>query len=223
METAVAKAKNKAGWILRTFKTRSVELMRTLWNSLVQPHLDYGSVLWSPSDVKKHLKFCESPLRSFTKKAWGLSNLNYWERLARFKVNSFQRRMERYKVTYIWKSLNGLVPSLGCEWSDGNLRNRNTLKLPKLIGKIDSMKSAQRRSLKFEGVMLFNSVPEEVRLWTGSQEVFKTMLDDYLAVIPDQPETGSLSPGGRTEDGKASNSIIDWISFLRDELPDHPP
>ena len=45
---AVNKAKQKAGWVLRTFSSRGVELLRTIWRSLVQCHLDYGNILWAP-------------------------------------------------------------------------------------------------------------------------------------------------------------------------------
>ena len=41
-------ARNMCGWILRTFQSRSPELMLTLWKSLVLPILDYCSQLWCP-------------------------------------------------------------------------------------------------------------------------------------------------------------------------------
>ena len=44
-------ARNMCSWILRTFESRSPELMLTLWKSLVIPILDYCSQLWSPSKV----------------------------------------------------------------------------------------------------------------------------------------------------------------------------
>ena len=46
---AIRKANQKAGWILCTFSTRNMSLLRTLWKSLVQPHLDYCSQMWAPS------------------------------------------------------------------------------------------------------------------------------------------------------------------------------
>ena len=38
---AVTGASRLAGWGLRTFRRRGAGLMRTLWQSLVQPRLDY--------------------------------------------------------------------------------------------------------------------------------------------------------------------------------------
>ena len=48
MKAAVQKAEKKSSWILRTFSTREVLFMRKTWRSLVQCHLDYGSILWAP-------------------------------------------------------------------------------------------------------------------------------------------------------------------------------
>ena len=60
----------------------------------------------------------EKQLRAFTRKAIGLNKQNYWERLKSFKMYSNQQRNERYKVIYIWKSLQGLVPSLPVDLKD---------------------------------------------------------------------------------------------------------
>ena len=49
-------------------------------------------------------------------------------------MNSNERRMERYAIFYIWKALNGHVPSLGLEWNNIINRNGRTLKLPSMKG-----------------------------------------------------------------------------------------
>ena len=43
------KVKQKSGWILRTFKTRSHFVMKILWKQLVQPHIDYWKLALSAS------------------------------------------------------------------------------------------------------------------------------------------------------------------------------
>ena len=45
----VKKVRQKTGWILRTFYSRNQELMKTLYKSLVVPHVDYCSQLWMPT------------------------------------------------------------------------------------------------------------------------------------------------------------------------------
>ena len=74
------KAKQKAFWVLRTFSSRFVGLLRTMWKSLVQCHLDYGNILWAPYNEfgeKWKWSLLESTLREFTRRAKGLQNYNY--------------------------------------------------------------------------------------------------------------------------------------------------
>ena len=51
ISSVIEKAKNTMSWILRTFKTRSLVAMMTLYKSLLLPILEYCSVLWCPIDV----------------------------------------------------------------------------------------------------------------------------------------------------------------------------
>ena len=89
----------------------------------VNCHLDYGSILRAPVIGIIIIRNMKALLRAYTKKAKGMYNLNYWERLKNFKLLSNQRRSERYKIIYIWKSLNGMVPSLGLKWNFNQSRS----------------------------------------------------------------------------------------------------
>ena len=99
--TAIEKAKNKANWVLRTFKSRDKDLMIQLWKSLIRPHIDYCSQLWSPTNQPGPMKELEEPLKAYTKKIKGCWNLNYWERLEKLNITSIQRRHERYRAIYL--------------------------------------------------------------------------------------------------------------------------
>ena len=92
-----------------------------MWRSLVQCHLDYGNILLAPYNEfgeKWKWSLLESTLREFTRWAKGLQNCSYRDRLKAFQLSSVQRRIERYRIVYTWKSLNGFAPSLGIQWSD---------------------------------------------------------------------------------------------------------
>ena len=209
-QKAAKKVVQKLGWVRRTFATRTIPFLKTIWTSLLQPTLDYGSVLTAPY-LKCERKAFEKPLRSLTRMAPECKNLCYWDRLVKFRLLSMERRMERYKIFYIWKSLNGMVPSLGLTW-DG--RDGNRITYPKVIGKPGHARTLQRFSIKWEGVRLFNSIAIYLRKWTGTKETFKNMLDKFLESIPDQPEVEGYIPGGKTLTGEASNSIADWTRIL---------
>ena len=87
-----------------------------MFNTLVQPHIDYCSQLWMPQEGQ-HLDKIEKLLRDYTRKIPGMQELNYWERLKSLKINSEQRRLERYQVMYIWRIMEGLTPNCGVTWS----------------------------------------------------------------------------------------------------------
>ena len=102
----------KVGWILRTFSTRTTHVMKLLWKQLVQGHIDYGSQLWQPQQ-STNLQRIEKLFKTYSKKIPEIRNENYWERLVILKMNSQQRRLERYRILYTWKALEGLVPECG--------------------------------------------------------------------------------------------------------------
>ena len=222
--SAVAKAKQKSAWVLRTFSTRKVSFLRTMWQSLIQCHLDYGCILWAPYDSKSNLRMMESVLRAFTRKGKGQNQLTYWERLRNFNLNSTQRRVERYRILYCWKSLNGLAPSLGLQWSDhSGGRSGRTLRIPKIQGVSESLKNLRRKTIQAEGVRLMNVLPGEIRNFSGDLGDFKSLLDSYLGLVPDQPETEWEKPGVCSSDGKFSNSVYDWIVVRGDPKEWKPP
>ena len=114
IQKVCTKARQKSGWIMRTFFCRNQEFMRHMFNTLVQPHLDYCSQLWAPPEGLQ-MQNIENVLRNYSSKIPKLKSLNYWDRLKALRLNSMQRRMERYKIIYTWKILEELVPNLGAQ------------------------------------------------------------------------------------------------------------
>ena len=106
------RVRQKIGWTLRTFYTRRTEFMRTIYRSLILPLLDYCSQLYMPLD-KGSIQKLENLQRDFFNKIPKLNGLSYWEQLNVMKISSVQRRMERYRLLYIWKTLEGYVPNCG--------------------------------------------------------------------------------------------------------------
>ena len=100
----VSDGQRLSGYVLRTFKTRDRYLMGTLLRSLVVSQMEYGCVIWSPTD--SHLiKLLESVQRRFTSRisefnqydeALGMMicRVNYWQRLKRLRIFSLERHRE---------------------------------------------------------------------------------------------------------------------------------
>ena len=205
-------ARNLSSWILRTFSDRSHSLMLTTWKSLVLPILDYCSQLWSPQK-KGEIQQIEDIQRSFTRKIHSHGRESYWERLSSLHLYSLERRRERYKIIYVWKALEGMVPNFTVE--DSQIKCQTSLRFGRqcVIPRVtrtatDRIQSLREGSLSVNGPKLFNMLPQKLRNMTNvGLPKFKEKLDKFLSTIPDEP----LCPGYTANRRAESNSLIDMV------------
>ena len=132
------------------------------------------------------------------------------------RMNSVQRPQERYRIIYLYKILQGTVPNPGISYSNNDTRGR-MINIPN-IKYFCSSKAKQMReqSLGYHGGNMFNLLPIELRNCHDSLEIFKTKLDAFLADIPDQPLSTGLYPEPINQTTmKHSNSLVDWIRYLK--------
>ena len=141
-----------------------------------------------------------------------MKGLNYWERLKAFNLSSIQRRVERYRIIYSWKSLNGLAPSLGLTWNNREVSGRNgqILEVTKVSGASSGLKTLRRNTIQHEGAKLLNAIPCELRNFVGEILHFKSLLDNFLTSVNDEPETDTLRANILDCDGNSTNSIYYW-------------
>ena len=207
IEKVCKKARQKSGWIYRTFYCRSPNFLKQMFKSLVQPHIDYCSQLWMPQEGANMAKI-EKVLRDFSKRVPGLRNLCYWERLQSMGMNSMQRRLERYRIIYIWKIMEGFVPNCGLLWSSTDDRRGRLCEVPILKGNKEVQK-CRRQSFQMAGPRVWNSLPRNVRnVKNCGIEHFKEALDSFLSKVPDEPKTDGLTPGATDLiSGRATNSL----------------
>ena len=104
----VASARKVASWVLSVFRDRSKVVMLQLYKSLIRSKLEYCSPLWNPSIVRD-IETIEDVQRFFTNRISGMSDLSYWDRLTALKLQSLQRRRERYIIIHTWKTITGYV------------------------------------------------------------------------------------------------------------------
>ena len=204
----------KVGWVLRTFNNRSTSVMKLLWNQIIQGHIDYGSQLWQPQQSSS-MQRIENLLKTYSKRIPEIREENYWKRLLLLKMNSQQRRMERYRILYVWKALEGIVPDCGIKVRNNQeSRFGRSCELPKISNKATQhVISLREQSFQVHGPRLFNSLPKSLRNITKCEiKHFKEKLDQFLTHIPDQPLIGDLIPPPISQiTGKHSNSLIDQI------------
>ena len=212
-------AKNMCAWILRTFKSRSPDLMLTTWKSLVLPILDYCSQLWCPQK-KGDIQQIEEIQKSFTRKIPLPGREDYWKRLSSLRLYSLERRRERYRIIYIWKILEDMVPNFTVEKSQvkttTSTRSGRLCVIPSISRTASTrVNSLREGSLCINGAQLFNLLPKRIRNMSGVElPEFKKELDSFLATIPDEPQ----SPGYTDARQAVSNSLVNMIPTIRQGL-----
>lgn len=205
----IKKGKQMAGWILRTFKGRTLPVMKTLLKQLVVPCVEYCSILWDPQN-QALINRLESVQKNFTSRIAyrnGTEHLNYWQRLKELKIYSLQRRRERYAILYTWKVLHGIYPNPGIKLNEAfpNIHeahpnqgiditsyNERSSVIAAGHQTDESHPRLENLSILKRCCELYNATPPSMRHLmepndTPSYTKFKTSLDAWLQEIPDQP------------------------------------
>ena len=210
VEKVVRTASQMVGWGMRTFRTRGKHLMLVLLKSLVQPHLDYCSQLWSPA-TQAQINKIEHVQRSVVKQIWdpAMAGLSYWDKLKYLRLYSQERRRERYQILFIWKISQGLVSGYQIPFSHNSRTGRWAVPTPLVKNAPSVVRAAKEKSLRVKGCQLFNLLPAVLRNADhGDILMFKNNLDHYLCSVPDQPTTSGLSRAART------NSLLHQIPLM---------
>ena len=209
IDKKISSMKSKIGWILRTFKTRDIFAMLTLWKQLVLSEHDYCCQIWSPTKIGE-IQALEAIQKSFVRKINGTQGRSYWEQLKNLKLYSLQRRRERYLIIYIWRILEGQVPNLECTpvISHHHQRRGRECRVPVVSNSASPLvRQARYSSIVVRGPRLFNCLPQKIRNLSGcGVEDFKRALDGFLFKIPDEPPVHGYTQYRRCE----TNSLVDW-------------
>ena len=216
IDKITATVNKKMGWILRTFRSRDTFFMKLLWKQLLQPHVDYCSQLYF-NGQSSDLDRLENLQRTYTRKIYEVRNLDYWARLRALRLNSQERRFERYRILYTWKVIEGLVPNCGISTQTSE-RNGRFCEIRKLNRNASQrVQTLKENSFNINGPMLFNSLPKKIRqISKCSVDQFKAKLDEFLSKVPDQPKTPSLVPEACNQfTAKPSNSLMDQMRRMK--------
>ena len=195
--------------------------MITFWKSLVRPCLDYCSPVWSPrpSNIQE-IDLLEEILRSFTRQIDGMERRDYAQRLRKLRMYSIQRRNERFKIIYLYKIKEKLVPNISKEHGlifRTSGRRGCICDIPHFPPGGRARK-ARDSSFALTASDLWNSLPKCVRNITGKDVMFfKNKLDKALAFYPDIPR---CSESGHTynRNNYKSNSLWDHYNYRGTEF-----
>ena len=225
IDKVIADSRRQTAWILRTFSKRDRTTMKTLWTSLIRPISDYASPIWSPSPTDYgNIDRIEGILRSFTTHVDGIKDRSYKDRLKHMSLSSMQRRHERYKIIYIYKIKEGLVPNLTSNplspddppslMFTYNPRSGYRCSLFSPVLYHNKAELARRSSFALTGSNLWNCLPRCINSITKvSVDTFKSHLDKFLKIFPDTPRCVSNGQYFDPNTGRLSNSLWHMSKF----------
>ena len=178
VKAAAAAAKgNRMVGLIRNFSHLDIEMCRTLYCTLVRPHVEYAIQSWSPY-MRKDTEELEKVHRRMTRLVPEL-NLNYEEMCKMLGIYSLEKRrlrgdlLETYKIVY---GLENVDQGIFFRMRDGITRT-NTLKLDRR----DHWKTNLRpNAFSIRVVNHWNGLPEEA-VCAPSVSAFKERLDRYWA------------------------------------------
>ena len=185
--------------------------MLQLLKSLVQPHLDYCSQLWSPS-AQQLINKIEGVQKSLINRIQDreLVHCDYWQKLKNLRLYSQERRRERYQIIFIWKISQGMISGYNIPFTRNSRTGRWAV--PACLsgrGVSSNVRHAKESSLRVKGCQLFNILPAVLRNADhGDLPMFKNNLDHYLSNIPDQPTIPGLQRAAET------NSLIHQAALV---------
>ena len=141
----------------------------------------------------------------------------YWERLHSLRLYSLERRRERYRIIYVWKILENIVPNLSTD--QNQIKTKTSPRQGRFCVVPPVSKAASQRiqtlregTFSVNGSKLFNILPPSIRnLRNVGVETFKRKLDEFLATIPDEPQ----SPGYTLFRRADTNSLLHMVPALK--------
>ena len=98
------KANRMLGLLRRTFKTRSKPVLLKMYKSVVRPHLEYCSSVWSPY-YKKDKELLEKIQHGFTRLFKELRQLRYAERVHVLGLWSLEERRNQADLVEVYKMI----------------------------------------------------------------------------------------------------------------------
>ena len=175
-----------SGWILNVFFSRKSDVLITLFNSLVRSRLEYVCQVWDPIKINQ-IDALEDIQRRFTSKFTDSRNLNYWERLKKFKMMSLQRRREKLTILFVWRIKYNRAPNVINLIFVKTITRSSERALVKPMPKVGgSLLTLYENSFAVKAAKLWNKLPVKITK-IDSFNAFREKLDTLLELYPDKP------------------------------------
>ena len=108
--TVAAKARRISGLMFRTFSSRRIKVILTMYKAIIRPIVEYATPVWSPCQ-KKDIAEVEQVQRRITKRIKSIQHLTYEARLRLLKLPTLEKRRIYFDLLECYKIVHGLVRS----------------------------------------------------------------------------------------------------------------
>ena len=152
---ACNKANRVLGMIHRSIVYKSQNVLLQLYKSLVRPHLEYCTPVWSPS-YRKDKAMIERVQHRFRRMVPGFSQLSYRDRLDRLGLWSLEERRNRADLIEVFKmckGLSGISMESMSEFSSNKHLRGHEFKLSKHRSKLEVRDSSLLIDLSIDGIV----------------------------------------------------------------------
>jgi ribonuclease P/MRP protein subunit RPP40 len=171
----VKKSNQMAGMLYRTFNHTHESMFVTLFKSMVRPHVEYCSTVWSPYKLKE-IRLIEGVQRKATKMVKSIRHLSYPDRLRKLGLPTLEYRRCRADMIQVYKiftNLDDADPS-----SFFNLQGAQTRGHAYKIRKVHSRTLKRSKSFSQPVITTWNALPEPV-VTAPTLNQFKSRLNDH--------------------------------------------
>ena len=171
---ATKKVNQILGIIKRSYTSRDLKTISTLYKAMVRPHLEYGNVIWGPFYQGDILRV-ESIQRRATKLVPELMEMPYEQRLRILNLPSLSYRRKSGDMILMYKIMNGLV-RIDSKFLFTPATYKSTRGHSKKIFKKHSTKLIRSNCFSQRVIDNWNSLPDKV-INSPSLNIFKNRLD----------------------------------------------
>ena len=180
INTQVKKANKILGIIKRSFSYLDKEMLLILYKSLVRPHLEYASTVWTTTNKKERINI-ENVQRRATKILPTTKLLSYPERLKFLGLPSLQYRRSRSDMVETYKIINN-IDKIECR-NLFPLNNSQTRGHSQKIYKKHCRTNIRKFHFSQRVVDTWNNLPEEI-VNASSVNSFKNRINIHWKNIP---------------------------------------
>ena len=195
ISTKIKVANRNLGLIFRTLTYIDKDIFLNLFKSIVRPHIEYASSVWSPV-FKKDMIALENVQRRATKLVKSIAHLSYSDRLRKLGLPSLEYRRERADAIQVYKILHD-IDKVGKSKlftrSEYTATRGHSLKLFKKRLRL----KIRANSFGNRVVDTWNSLPEQV-VQAPSLNCFKSRLNTWWHEHPHKFDPACYVPGQST-------------------------